>query len=71
MGKPVTALFEVAMCILFDQVKSFPAQTIFWWIVIRRCGKLDPANFTEWDENEIWIGGVQMSLLELVRFKIR
>ena len=71
MGKPMTAFFELAMCILVDQVKSLPAQFVLWWVVIRRLGKLEPADFTEWDDQEIWEGGVQMSLYELIRFKIR
>ena len=67
----MTAFFELAMCILVDQVKSLPAQFVLWWVVIRRLGKLEPADFTEWDDQEIWEGGVQMSLYELIRFKIR
>jgi hypothetical protein len=58
MGKPSTAVTELFVCFMADQLKSVPAQFIFWWVVIRRCGKFESGNFKEWEDEEIWMGGV-------------
>lgn len=61
-GKPLTALIEFGVALLIDQVKSLPLQFIIWWVVIRRCGKFEPDDFKEWDDEKMLEGGVDMSL---------
>ena len=71
-GKPLTILVELAICIILDQVKSIPMQTIIYWIVIRRCGKLQVSiEFNgKWDDDLIFAGGIELSLFALIRRKV-
>ena len=62
-----TALIEFGCALLIDQVKSIPLQFIIWWTVIRRCGKLPAADFQVWNDDEIFAGGVEPSLLASLR----
>ena len=50
-----------------DQIKSIPVQAIVWFTVIRRCGKYDPGEFEEWDDDEMILGGVETSLWQTMR----
>jgi hypothetical protein len=73
VGKPLTALVEFGLVIVFDQLKSLPCQVISYWVVIRRLGTL---TITEgfngiWKDNNIHEGGVELSLLSFVRKKVR
>ena len=53
-GKPLTCLVEFSIALVFDQIKSIPIQFIIWWVVIRRCGKFDPGEYEEWDDETIF-----------------
>ena len=70
-GKPLTGLVEFAIAIGIDQVKSIPIQLVIWWTVIRRCGKFDVIDFTEWNDEEIANGGVEPSLYSSMRTGVR
>jgi hypothetical protein len=63
LGKPLTTIIEFAIAIVIDQAKFVPVQTVIWWTVIRRCGYHDPGEFEVWDDNEIFQGGIEPSLL--------
>ena len=41
--------FELFICFMIDQLKSFPSQLFIWWVVIRRCGKFEPQNLVIYD----------------------
>jgi hypothetical protein len=55
-GKPKTFMVEWAACLIFDQIKSIPAQVLIYWVVIRRCGKMPiTAEFGgKWDDDTIF-----------------
>jgi hypothetical protein len=48
-----------------------PIQFIIWWIVIRRCGKLEIVEFTEWDDDQILFGGTDLSLFQFMRASVK
>jgi len=71
-GKPMTGVVEFCFAFLIDQFKSIPLQLIIWWTVIRRCGKFDVVeDFTEWDDEQIFLGGAELSLLQFIRQKVK
>ena len=70
-GKPLTGLLEFALAVIIDQIKSIPIQYIIWWIVIRRCGKLDIIDFVEWKDEEILILGADPSLFNSMRTSVK
>ena len=66
-GKLQSLMIEFAIAFAFDQLKSFPAQFIIYWIVIRRCGTL-AVDFTgKWDDETIVDGGEELSLYASIR----
>lgn len=62
---------EFAIAIGIDQAKSIPIQLVVWWTVIRRCGKFDVIDFTEWNDEEIANGGIEPSLYSSMRSNVR
>jgi hypothetical protein len=70
-GKPLTGLVEFAIALVIDQIKSIPIQFIVWWAVIRRCGKFEVVDFTEWKDEEIYAGGVEPSLFSSMRTSVK
>ena len=66
-GKPLTILIEIAIVIVIDQIKSIPVQLVIWFVVIRRCGKFQSAQFEEWDDNLILENGIEPSLWNFMR----
>jgi hypothetical protein len=70
-GKPLSCLVEFAIALGFDQIKHFPVQFFIWWTVVRRCGKFEPGEFEEWDDETIAMGGQEMSLFEYMRHSVR
>ena len=45
---------------------------LIYWIVIRRCGKMpiSPDFHGKWDDEIIFAGGIELSLLSLLRRKV-
>ena len=39
--------------------------------MVRRCGRLEPADFKVWDDDEIVVGGVDRSLCQVLRDSVR
>lgn len=70
-GKPLTGLLEFAIALMIDQIKSIPIQYLVWVIVIRRCGKLQIIDFTEWKDEEILQNGTEPSLFNFMRASIK
>ena len=70
-GKPVSCLIEVGFALIIDQIKHIPMQLIIWWTVIRRCGKFDAAEFEEWEDDTIALGGTDMSLFQFMRHSVK
>jgi hypothetical protein len=52
-GRPKTIMIEFLIAWALDQAKSFPIQTIIYWVVIRRLGSYKNVNFTTWDDKAI------------------
>ena len=49
-GKPLTGIVEFFIAVAIDQAKSIPVQFVVWWVVIKRCGKFETLNFTDWED---------------------
>jgi len=72
-GKPQSMALEWIIVLIFDQIKSVPLQYIIYWVVIRRLGQLPISEGFDgvWDDKQIFEGGVEMSLMNLLRSKIQ
>jgi len=70
-GKPLTGLLEFSIAIVIDQFKSIPIQYFLWWVVIRRCGKFEITEFSEWKDEEILQGGTEPSLFNYMRSSVK
>ena len=69
-GKPWTCVVEWFACIVLGQIVSIPVQFVFWWIVIRRCGKFEAQDYEEWDDERILDGGVEPSLIQFMKNQV-
>jgi len=65
-------MVEFALAILFDQAKCIITQGIIYWVIIRRLGSLpiSPEFNNKWDDDIIYAGGVELSLLSFLRKKM-
>lgn len=72
LGKFESCLVEFALCIAFDQIKNVPCQAIIYYVIVRRCGTLPvTVEFNnKWDDDVIFAGGVELSLLSFLRKKM-
>ncbi len=72
-GKPQSMALEWIIVLIFDQIKSVPLQYIIYWVVIRRLGQLPISEGFDgvWDDKQIFEGGVEMSLMNLLRSKVQ
>ena len=68
-GRPKTIMIEFLIAWALDQAKSFPIQSIIYWVVILRMGTKS-INFTTWDDKEIALKGKDLSLLEFMRTSV-
>ena len=66
-GKPVTAVIEFLVAFGIDQVKSIPFQFVIWWIIVRRCGKFEPSDYKEWEDEQMFLEGSDLSLFDFLR----
>jgi hypothetical protein len=62
-------MIEFLIAWALDQAKSFPIQSIIYWVVILRMGTKS-INFTTWDDKEIALKGKDLSLLEFMRTSV-
>lgn len=69
-GRPKTIMIEFLIAWALDQAKSFPIQSIIYWVVILRMGTYKNINFTTWDDKEIASNGKHASLLEFMRTSV-
>ena len=69
-GRPKTIMIEFLIAWALDQAKSFPIQTIIYWVVIRRLGSYKNVYFTTWDDKAIAQSGKHVSLLEYMRTSV-
>lgn len=65
-------MIEFAICMVIDQLKSIPCQLIIYWTVVRRLGFLpiSPEFNSKWNDDIIYAGGIELSLLSLLRKKM-
>jgi len=69
-GRPKTIMIEFLIAWALDQAKSFPIQSIIYWVVILRMGTKKSIDFTTWDDKEIALKGKDLSLLEFMRTSV-
>lgn len=69
-GKPWTCVVEWLICLVLGQIWSIPVAFVFWWIVIRRCGKFESQNYEEWDDERILDGGAEPSLIQFMKNQV-
>ena len=71
-GKPQSMALEWIIVLLFDQIKSIPIQYFIYWVVIRRLGQLPISEGFDgvWDDKKVFEGGVEISLMNLLRTKV-
>lgn len=55
--------------LMTDQAKSFIVQPIIWWVIIRRCGLVNPG-IQEYNEEYIMQWDLEESLMETLRRKV-
>jgi hypothetical protein len=63
-------MIEFLIAWALDQAKSFPIQSIIYWVVILRMGTKKSIDFTTWDDKEIALKGKDLSLLEFMRTSV-
>jgi len=44
---------------------------VIWWTVIRRCGKFEPGEYQEWDDEKISQMGSEVSLYQFMRQSVK
>eukprot|EP00397_Hematodinium_sp_SG-2012_P003157 GEMP01003165.1.p1 GENE.GEMP01003165.1~~GEMP01003165.1.p1 ORF type:complete len:1002 (+),score=149.85 GEMP01003165.1:39-3008(+) len=67
--KKTESIVVTWMCaLIIDQAKSFLVQPIIWWIVIRRCGNVEPG-IQEYNEEYLMQWDLQESLMTAIRRK--
>mmetsp|Transcript_72604 Transcript_72604/g.166517 ORF Transcript_72604/g.166517 Transcript_72604/m.166517 type:complete len:965 (+) Transcript_72604:536-3430(+) len=75
MGSESNVWATFFMVVIFGQLKSLALQPIIWFVIVRRCGRLDPTCLVQVYNEEFlqeavtW--GEQMSLMEQTRRRVR
>jgi len=70
-GKPYTILVQFSFVLLISQAKAIPVQAFVYFSVIRRFGKQPKTiDFKEWDDEQIFAGGQDLSLFSSMRKKM-